>query len=90
MANTVKNYKVTISGVQAIQFSRNSLSVIYDFNDKRDVSCITKGGKTTGTFTSEKGVVIPVSYNDYIIKQPDGTMSAMNSTDFEAMYTEEK
>lgn len=89
MASTrVKTYNTITKTVTAIQFVRNAIGDVYEFNENRDMSVSFKNDKFSGTIVTDKGVVVSLMGKDYIIKDTDGAITTMDPETFAATYEE--
>lgn len=87
-SSRVKNYNTITKSVTAIQFVRNAIGDIYEFNDNRDMSVSFKNDKFSGWITDTKGQVLSLTGKDYIIKDSDGNITVMDTATFAATYEE--
>lgn len=89
MASTrVKTYNTITKTVTAIQFVRNAIGDVYEFNENRDMSVSFKNDKFSGTIVTDKGVVVSLTGKDYIIKDTDGAITTMDPETFAVTYEE--
>lgn len=89
MASTrVKTYNTITKTVTAIQFVRNAIGDVYEFNENRDMSVSFKNDKFSGTIVTDKGVVVSLMGKDYIIKDTDGAITTMDPETFATTYEE--
>lgn len=82
----VKNVETTVHNGTAIQFVRAAIGEVYEFNEMRDMTVSFKNDKFSGTIVNDRGVVVPLTGKDWIVKSPEGVITTYKPDAFEKMY----
>ena len=82
----VKTVETVVHNGTAIQFVRNAIGDVYEFNEMRDMSVFFKNDKFTGTIVNEKGVVVPLTGKDWIVKSDEGAIITYSPAAFDELY----
>lgn len=82
----VKTIETNVKSGTAIQFVRAAISDVYEFNDMRDMTVSFKNDKFSGSLMDDTGKMIPLVGKDWLVKGPEGHITAYKPEDFEKTF----
>ena len=82
----VKTIETNVKSGTAIQFVRNAIGDVYEFNEMRDMTVSFKNDKFSGSLMDDTGKMIPLIGKDWIVKDPEGHITIYKPEDFEKTY----
>ena len=82
----VKTIETSVQVGTAIQFVRNAIGDVYEFNEMRDMTVSFKNDKFSGSLMDDTGKVVPLVGKDWIVKGPEGHITTYKPGDFEKTF----
>lgn len=84
----IKRYNSIVRTVDAVQFTFDTLKVIYEFLKFADVTYHVKNRTLSGIITNSDGEKLNVNKNDFVVKDSAGKITVWSPLDFTKEFIE--